>query len=144
SMSLRFMVFLPWFVRAIVMSLIAAESSNRVRLACTGKFLRQRISQHGDLVPDTDASKAAADGEPRRFAARHEQPQRLAGRCRRTAQSSFRRQKTWIVEALRTAETIGKIVMAKPTEIEAGRRQDLLCIFRAVRRFDQRDGENRF
>jgi hypothetical protein len=44
-----------------------------------GKFLRERISEHGDLVSDADAAETAPHGELCRLAVRDEPAQRLVG-----------------------------------------------------------------
>jgi hypothetical protein len=58
----------------MVMSNAPARVSGRgqVTLSRAGEFLRQRISQHGNLVADADASEAATQRALCCFAGRHE------------------------------------------------------------------------
>lgn len=124
---------------------IPAKSSGRGRstLSCDHEFLRQRISQHGNLVADADAPKAAPQRELCRFAGRHQPAQRLAGRRSGREQSLLGGKISGVAEVLCTAETVGEIVVAEPTEIEPRSREDRIRILHAACRFDERDGEDR-
>src|SRR6266581_5783427 len=88
----------------------------RANVARVDKFLRQRISQHGNLVPDADAPKAAAQREPCRFAGSHDPAQWLAGDRSRREQSTLGGKITRVVEVLRAAKTIGQVIVAEPGE----------------------------
>src|SRR5450755_410159 len=147
NMSLRFMV-VPPVGRSICGDVahfpVVYSGRGRVTRSRIGKFLRERISQHGNLVPDADAAEAPAQRKQCRSAAGHKPAQRFSGRRSGREQSLLGGDISRVVEILCAAETVRQIIMAEPPKVESRCRQYRFRVLHATCRFDEGDGEDRF